>query len=221
VSPNRTPNPAILGASVVAVGSFNPAIFSPAWFSLQELIPKAEADDALVEAILPGAAKFRLDWLEVTVLPNRLILSTNQPQSVRILRDLVVGTFQLLNHTPISAVGLNRDAHFHLESEGRWRAIESALISKHLLDEALSEPQTQSVRFSGSRTDDFAGQFLLTIEHSVLIQPGIYIGTNDHFDFDQESRQSGADQLVALLESEWDNSVNRSDRVWETVLAIS
>ena len=38
--------PEISGVSVVLLGDFNPAIFTPAWFALHDLLPESVADDA-------------------------------------------------------------------------------------------------------------------------------------------------------------------------------
>jgi hypothetical protein len=213
-------DPDIVGASVVAIGSFNPAIFSPAWFSKQGLLANGEADDAEVEAILPQAAKFRLDWLEVAVLPNRLIMSTSQPQSVRVLRDLVTGTFQLLRHSPISAFGLNRDAHFKIDDADRLQQIGDALVSKQPFNDVRNDPRTLTVRLQGSRLDDHKGQYIVTIEPSGVVTPGIYVGTNEHFDLPDGEAVSGAEWMVRMIEEEWDNCLAHAEEVWRVVLSI-
>ena len=204
----------------MAIGSFNPAIFSPAWFSKQGLLPEGEADDAQVEAILPQAAKFRLDWLEVAVLPNRLSMSTTQPQNVRFLRDLITGTFQLLRHTPVSAFGINRDAHFKIEDADRIKEIGDALVPKGPFQEIMNEPKTLTVRLQGSRLDEHQGQHVITIEPSGLVTPGIYIGTNEHFDSADHEGVDGADWMVQLIEEEWDNCLMRAEDAWHVVLSV-
>jgi hypothetical protein len=212
--------PDIVGASVVAIGSFNPAIFSPAWFSKQGLLPEGEAEDAEVEAILSQAAKFRLNWLEVAVLPDRLSMSTTQPQSVRLLRDLVVGTFHLLSHTPVSAFGLNRDAHFKIDNADRLSEIGNSLVPKRPFAEVMKDPKTLTVRLQGSRLDDHKGQHIVTIEPSLLVSPGMYIGTNEHFDLPDDDDAGGANWMVQLIELEWDSCIARAADVWRAVLTI-
>ena len=39
-------DPEISGVGIVVLGSFNPAIFTPAWFALHGLLPKSVADSA-------------------------------------------------------------------------------------------------------------------------------------------------------------------------------
>jgi hypothetical protein len=57
-------------------------------------------------------------------LPERFAAHGAQgPSNSNLIRDLVLGTFQLLRHTPIKAMGVNREAVFAMESEEEWRII--------------------------------------------------------------------------------------------------
>jgi hypothetical protein len=53
------------GLTIVVVGSFNPAIFHPAWFSRCNLIRQEEADSAKVEIVHSEVAQFSGDWFSV------------------------------------------------------------------------------------------------------------------------------------------------------------
>lgn len=212
--------PNISAVSIVAVGSFNPAIFSPLWFSSQDLVPGSEADDAEVEAILPGIARFRLSWLDVMVVPQRLAMSTHQPQTSRTLRDLVMSTFRLLRHTPITQLGINRDSHFELGSEARLLSIGEALVPNNPFGDTLNEPKVASLRTTGQRTDDLSGAYNVTVESSLSVTNGIYIGTNDHYEIDASDELSSAEVLVALLDQEWDSAIRRSVAVCDQVLTL-
>ena len=48
---DREIRPEVLGVSVVALGSFNPAIFQPLWFSSNNLVRKEEAEGAEIKII--------------------------------------------------------------------------------------------------------------------------------------------------------------------------
>src|SRR5437870_4919946 len=93
--------PEIDAHSVVFVGDFNPKIFQPAWFAAQNLLRQEEADAAKIEIIHPEIVRFSLDWLHVEVVHERFKASTLQFPYFEILRDLTVGTFKILRHTPI------------------------------------------------------------------------------------------------------------------------
>src|SRR5688500_7723584 len=96
--------PDIHGMSIVMVGSFNPAIFHSAWFTKFGLLPEEEASDVQQQVILPDFAQFTLAWLQAQVTPERFQLSTTDPESFNLLRDLAIGTFRILEHSPIRAL---------------------------------------------------------------------------------------------------------------------
>ena len=92
--------PEISGVQVVLVGDFNPAIFTPAWFSLYRLLPESVASSAKLEVAHPQATKFTADWLHLEVTVERFVVHTLQAPHVRV-RDLVVRVFrEHLYHTP-------------------------------------------------------------------------------------------------------------------------
>ena len=53
--------------SIVLVGNFNPAIFTPSWFALCDLLPKKVADSAELVIAHPEITQFRADWLTLEV----------------------------------------------------------------------------------------------------------------------------------------------------------
>ncbi|MDE2686451.1 MAG: hypothetical protein OXI16_02985 [Chloroflexota bacterium] len=98
--------------TIVFLGQFNPAIFSPAWFGWHELLPAATVEAAELQAAQPRVMSFRAEWLELLVTPDRFMVQTTQSPSVRI-KDLVLRTFvEQLPHTPIQAMGINRNVQF-------------------------------------------------------------------------------------------------------------
>ena len=102
--------PEIQGMSIVLVGSFNPKIFHPAWFAAQKLIREKEAEEANIEVVTPAVAKFSLDWMRLQVIQEQFVVETTQEPYYEILRDLVVGAFSFLNHTPVTMLGINTTA---------------------------------------------------------------------------------------------------------------
>ncbi len=101
--------PKIQGHTIVLLGNFNPKIFQPIWFSTEELLQKQEAEKANIEIIHPDVTIFSLDWLRVTVTPERFSAETTQESYYEAVRDLIIGTFSLLRHTPITKMGINID----------------------------------------------------------------------------------------------------------------
>ncbi len=93
------------GVSIVALGSFNPAIFQPAWFSSNNLIRAEEAREANIQIIQGDVAIFSTEWFSIQVTHERFSLDTRDPSKWLPMRDLVIGTFTILSHTPVRAVG--------------------------------------------------------------------------------------------------------------------
>ena len=91
----------VKGHNIVLLGDFNPKIFQPAWFAAENLIQKAEADKADIRIVHPDLVGFSLDWLLLDVTRERFIAGTIQEPYDVIIRDLVIGAFRLLHHTPI------------------------------------------------------------------------------------------------------------------------
>jgi hypothetical protein len=64
-------------ASIVLVGSFNPAIFHPEWLLRHSLISEDDNKGAKVEIVHSQLSKFSLEWLFIDVMNEKLIARTN------------------------------------------------------------------------------------------------------------------------------------------------
>ena len=64
--------------SVVVVGHFNPAIFTPAWFAWHELLPQRAATSAELNLAHPEITQFQSDWLNLQVTRDRFVAQTTQ-----------------------------------------------------------------------------------------------------------------------------------------------
>ena len=108
--------PEIVLVNIVLVGDFNPAIFSPRWFSANGLIRDSVADEAELGVVHQDVADFTADWLRIQVTRDKFVASSLQAPFER-LRDLVHGVFhECLFHTPLRAVGINFVVHFLVDS---------------------------------------------------------------------------------------------------------
>ena len=113
----------IQAVNIVLRGQFNPAIFHPTWFAAQNLIRPQEAESADVKIIHANLAVFDIEWLQVSITQDRFMVATSQEAYYEVLRDLAVGTFTLLNHTPLQVMGINQEFHYALESEQAWHTV--------------------------------------------------------------------------------------------------
>ena len=120
--------PEISGVSVVLVGKFNPAIFTPAWFALHGLLPAAVAENAELQVAHQHITAFSADWLRFEVTLEVCKFETLQAPHIRVA-DLAVRTFrEYLSHTPLTAVGINRDVHFRVREEAERDRIGQTLV---------------------------------------------------------------------------------------------
>ena len=222
--------PEVSGVSVVLVGSFNPAIFTPAWFGLQGLLARATVDNAELELAHPGLTQFVADWLRLSVRPDRLVAETAQDPAIRIA-DLAGRTFgEFLPHTPLTALGINRDVHFRvkdaaardrigrrlaptgpwgdwgkeLEPDGRHGGMISLTMRQH--------------RIGGRPSGD---EINVTVEPSARLGDlGVYVRVNDHYTARQNGSGGGSD-LIERLSGDFENSIKRSEGLIDQVMSLA
>ena len=94
---------------------------------MHELLPRAAADSAELRVAHPQLTEFPSDWLYLQVTTDRFTADTGQAPHVRV-RDLVVRVFkEHLHHTPLRALGINRNVHFRVGSLAERDRIGTAL----------------------------------------------------------------------------------------------
>jgi len=196
--------PEIDGASIVLLGSFNPAIFQPSWFAQHGLLRDAEAAEAEVEGISKEFSVFSVDWLRIQVLDSRFSAAASDSGHASVLRDLVIGTFKLLEHTPVKAMGLNRQMHFKLPSEDVWHLIGDTLAPKTHWSKLLhGRLGMRALTIEGKRKDATSEYLRFTVQPSSKTPFGIYFDSNEHF---QKENGKGLEGLMQELELNWENS---------------
>lgn len=200
----------IEGMGIVLVGSFNPQIFQPAWFAAEGLVRKEEAEAAKIEIIHPQIISFSMEWLRLQVTLERFAASTSDSSAYEPLRDLVLGTFQLLRHTPVRQMGLNRDVHFRMASEDAWHAFGHRLAPKEPWDGLLDQPGMRRLVMQGRRHDDSRGYIQVTVEPSMRAHPGVYVRINDHYEGQEAEPPQGCDKMMEILSRVWTTSSARS-----------
>ena len=224
--------PEISGVDVVVVGDFNPAIFTPAWFVLHDLLPGDVADNAQVQVIHPQITEFTADFLHLQVTTEHLSAETSQAPHVRVC-DLVARMFrERLPHTPLKALGINRRIHFRVRSLaerdriGRtlapvepWGAWGSTLglDGEHGGMTSLTMSQIDPPgRAPGGRIN-------VTVEPSNRIDDprlGVYVGINDHYPIG-ETNPGTSERLVGVLEENFDVSLRRSEAIIDHVMSLA
>ena len=203
-------NPEISIVSIVLRGSFNPQIFQPAWFACEELIRKEEAETAKIQIIHPKIVKFDLEWLQLTVDENLFVATTAKESALDWLRDLILGTFRILNHTPAHVMGLNMDMHFKMPSSEEWHAVGHRLAPKEPWDGILDKPGMRTLIMEGVRPDSFKGYIRMRVEPSVRVPQGVFIQVNDHYEIEDQKTSHGCEEILSILHTSWEASLERS-----------
>jgi len=205
--------PDIEGISIVLVGAMNPQIFTPMWFAEYELVRKSEAEAAEIQIVHPEVAALKMGEFSIQIFRDRAHFTTTQPHLYAALRDLVFGTFQLLNHTPVTALGINYDAHFPRPADRSDRAVWSEhFVPLKPFDGLVKAPSLISTSVRGARPDDEPGFVGLKIEPSTRVVDGVYVNINDHFDLPEGTKRNGA-KAVDLLQEHFPSSHERSTRI--------
>ncbi|MFD3447052.1 hypothetical protein ACFDTO_20840 [Microbacteriaceae bacterium 4G12] len=220
---------AVDAAAVVVRGPFNPAIFSPAWFSDAELVGKAEVEDSEIEVISPDVTSFRLGWLRFTATRDTLQLATEEIDELPRLRDAAIGVLKILDHQPVSVLGINRDTHTLVGSSDSLNHLGDRISPKEIWLDFLDTPGVRSITMWGARTDKWRGRINVRVEPSVLIPMAAFVSVNDHYELveeDQEHTNRGdsygsgdgpvepasekRQTAIEILIHEWDASMARA-----------
>lgn len=213
--------PEIEGIGIVLVGAFNPQIFQPAWFAAENLIREEEAQSANVGLVHRQVTSFSLDWMHLQVTDEQFSATTIQNAFYEPLRDLVLGVFRLLRHTPVRMMGLNRDCHFRMESEEKWHTFGHRLTPKEPWIGTLEQPGMRSLTMEGVRPDNLKGYIRVRVEPSARVYPGVFININDHYQVMDMEAVRGCDEIIDILDHEWKASLDRSERMVSTLLGAS
>jgi hypothetical protein len=213
------PTPESAGTSVVLRGSFNPAIFQPAWLWHQNLISEGQLEAVEVKVISPQIASYQVERTQVQVAPDLFQVAADGEPIEDVLRDLTVGTFRVLRHTPITMVGINRYGHYPTRSEDAWHAVGNTLVPKGFWQSFTKDPGLQTLTIRGVRDDKFAGWLDISIQPSARIPIGVFINIHDHIQVADIEHPEGADQIIDALEANWDPARDRvkiiRDRIGE------
>ncbi len=223
--------PEISGVSIVLLGDFNPAIFTPAWFALHGLLTEQAANSANLQIAHPDLTIFSTEWVELSIQRNHFQASTQREPYIRVC-DLLVRVFkEHLYHTPIKAFGINREVHFRVKNQ-----VERDNIGKLLAPIEPWGPWKDELKFDdvyGGMTsltmsqnrlpDRPQGSINITVEPSLRIadmQSGIYVRINDHYAIESTDTE-GQVKSIKFLEDRFEESIKRSDGIVDHVMSLS
>ncbi len=212
--------------SIVLLGNFNPSIFTPAWFGRYGLLTDEEVASSTLELIHPQIAAFTADWLTLRVEQTRF-QAVCRISAVQV-RDFVLKTFQdYLNHTPVHSMGINRQAHYKLPSHEHQMRLGRAMAPLEPwsdwgqeIDKSEEPGGLLSLTMHEPRTDRPKGFLRVTIQPSSSIprKTGVYFAVNDHYEIASRENLTGCEEIMELLDANFEKSVERAERILDRVL---
>jgi hypothetical protein len=216
--------PEINGASIVLTGSFNPAIFQPQWFVRQNLLPEAEAETAKNLVLLAQQAAqvcdFETERFRIQVTTDRFMVMSKAAANPIPIRDLLLGTFFILEHTPATAVGLNRHMHFHLDTVEDWHQLGDRLAPKDGWKGILrgGRPGMRSLLIQSSldgSENPAAPQLFVKVEPSTQVKQGAYFETNESYSF---TKDTPLKTIMDLVRERWEEAYNHATEIADYIL---
>lgn len=203
-------------ASIVLIGSFNPGIYHPAWFQKQELLQDVEIEKPVIEIINNDIAIFTAAWLRIEVTGSKFIAATEDESKFNPLRDLVIGTFRLLDQTPIQVIGMNREIGFELCSLDEWHEVGHALAPKNIWQKIslIHDPGMLSLVMQSNRKDEYEGKFNVTVKPLFKKQNTVSVAFNNHIELKKNDNDLlTAEKACEVIEAEWEKSLSHSLKV--------
>lgn len=191
--------------AIVIVGDFNPAIFHPSWFSKEGLISEGEADSAEIKLVHSNYSSFSLDWLKFEVTRNQMVFSSHQEAYYLILKDLAVGVFSLLYHTPINSFGINYFTHYRMRDRESYEGYFNAVAPFQFWDGIIEKPIVTRLSIkTEKRWDSMSGEINIAIEPSAQVDNGIFIHTNDHYELSSiKSSLEKIEVFMNIVKENW------------------
>ncbi|MDE2731959.1 MAG: hypothetical protein OXI38_11260 [Bacteroidota bacterium] len=226
--------PEISAVSVVLVGEFNPAMLTPAWLAYHRILSKQEASSVNEQILIRNFSSFSSEWLNLQADNNRVMAAVSLAPYIR-LRDFLLRIFEeQLLHTPIQAIGINRDVHFLAPTADHRDA-----MGRRLAPLAPWEGGASIVDFSGKHSGLTALEMVqgtpsgrpigdairVRVEPSIKTGQdgeGVYVAVNDHFNLRHSDNGSeSAGDLSTVLQSRFEESIRHSDQIIDYVMSLA
>lgn len=206
-------------AVIVLIGAFNPSIFQPSWLAAHGLIRNQEAEQAEIGVVHREISAFAADWLRLQVTTDRFVAQTTDTAHFPALRDLVVATFELLEHTPFDKLGVNRLMHYRMPTIEKWHAFGHLLVPKTAWREVLGEEAgMRSLVVVGKELEEngFKTNVTVRVEPSARVLPGVFFEVNDH---SETTGEDSGRRLLTRLRERWEAPLDRARSIAEHLLS--
>ena len=208
--------PEIQGASIVVRGSFNPKIYQPMWFQKYDLIREEEAENAEIKIIHNEVTDISFGRFKLLALHDRFVISTTDASFFEPIRDLTLSTFSILEHTPVTAIGLNLMMHYKLASKERLESFFTLIALTEIWSSIIKDPQLTSLTITDIKSDEPQARLNLKIEPSKRVENGIYFEANNHYGIENNNIQ----MMFEILRDSWSDNIKSLNHVVESLLSL-
>jgi len=223
-------SPDISSCSIVFLGKFNPAIFHPAWLHSKGIeVDEPELSDNIITS--RDFTQFSIDSRIYRFQTDRFQVETPTAPWVRLV-DIATRIFcEHLHHTPIFALGINRDMHFRLPNAssrirlgrklapiGPWGEYGKGMDAE---DRVLTGGlQTLTMRQKSRLADGHMVQTNATIEPSVRItdDSAVYVRVNSHHVLGNLPEGHGSEVAIDMLAKRFDPAVKEAEAIINTIM---
>lgn len=212
-------------ASIVLVGSFNPAIFHPSWLALNSLISKEQAQQAELRIAHPDLSQFVAGYMTFEIRKDRfLVMCDSHIQDI--IKDLVLGAFRdLLPHTPVWHLGINRSITFSCGTEERRNKFGEMLaprdpwgdwgieIGKSQGPKEVHGGMIRLIMRQQPRSDGIEGHLQADVRPDQNNDSDVVVDVNNHIIAGKPDEVEGCIFATELLEDRWDAAMSDAERV--------
>ena len=126
------------------------------------------------------------------------------PRTGRCCGTLAWGIFSVLEHTPVTAMGLNRQMPIAMPSASRYNELGHLLAPTEPWQTVLGEQiGLASLTIQGKRPGSNCTWLYVKVEPSKRIENGVFISTNEHY---ETPNSEALPNLLDILKDSWESA---------------
>ena len=222
--------PEVSGTTIVLRGNFNPSIFQPFWMAKQGLISDEAAAAADVSVIHPEISRFSIQPEFILDVQTERFAISRATAPLVVVADLCARIFgDVLPHTPISQMGINRSVHFSVGSGNERNRIGRLLAptapwgawGKDLeSDDPMKNGGLQSLAKINKKVGDRESGWVrvkLGPSESIKGNSGIVMEINDHYQFKDTT---DALVMMGILQKRFDASMAEAENLINQIMSL-
>lgn len=220
-------------AGIVLVGNFNPSIFHPEWFIRHEIVPawnyparSNSGDEVATVAVLPDLALVEFpDQRNLHVMLNKFTLRCTRASEYLTIKDIVTSTFDILQETPVTQMGMNYRADIQIADRDLWLKFGEKMAPKSpwlaaapYIDDLDMEKQgvlgLLEMTMQMPRPDNLKGFIRPTLSAVDLDSRKLSISINNHVVIEDNN----ATTMIDHLNNQWEKALAFADDFVKTTL---